>query len=85
MMKVPIALVLLGASFAFAADAPVPTADPAPADANAPANKAVEGKPADKAPAPEPKVDPNKTVSPDTFVPSESISEDLAVPLPVDI
>lgn len=54
---------------------------PTPDEATAPAQQAEEAAdeaPQEDAPAPAPE-------SPDVFVPSESISEDVSVPFPVDI
>jgi hypothetical protein len=73
-----IALAVATASVVFAAEPPTEDVP----DAKAPAtNEPTKGKDNDSATKP----DSKNASSPDVFVPSESISEDLAIPLPVDI
>jgi hypothetical protein len=88
-----IAIAAFAASVVFAAEpaTTVPNDPPAanePAEGKSAERKSAEPEPAEAEPAKEDTkmADSKKTgPSPDVFVPSESISEDLPVPLPVDI
>jgi hypothetical protein len=88
MKRLLAAATMLSAALVFAQEAEQPL-DPPDESATPPAsaNKSAEGKEAPEPPATasQAKADPKRQSSPDVFVPSESISEDLAVPLPVDI